>query len=212
MAIRKKARKSEGPAPSRLVIPRGERLDQAILTLRGQRVMLDADLAALYGVETRALVQAVRRNLSRFPGDFMFRLGETEWDILKSQIVMSSSGWGGRRKLPYAFTQEGIAMLSSVLRSDRAVRVNVEIMRAFARFRRLLGEDKDLAERMASAESRLDGHDAILRSHKNTLGAAITQLDRLLAAPPEKPPSKPAIGFRPPKSSGETKAKARKRG
>ena len=108
-----------------------ERIAQTILFIRNQKVMLDAYLAALYGVDTRTLVQAVRRNIARFPADFMFQLTKQEYDNLRSQFVTSS--WGGRRYPPYAFTEQGVAMLSSVLRSERAIQVNVEIMRAASR-------------------------------------------------------------------------------
>ncbi|MCP3957938.1 MAG: ORF6N domain-containing protein [bacterium] len=131
------------------------RIKQAIRWLRGEKVMLDLDLAELYGVETRVLVQAVKRNLDRFPEDFMFQLSEAEFRDLRSQIVISSS-WGGRRYPPYAFTEQGVAMLSSVLRSTRAVQVNIEIMRAFVRLRRLLAEHEELAEKLAEMESNYD--------------------------------------------------------
>src|SRR5688572_16859441 len=104
-----------------------EQITSAILMIRGHKVMLDSDLAQLYEVETRALVQAVRRNPDRFPDDFMFQLTKEEFNDLRSQTVISS-GWGGRRYPPFAFTEQGVAMLSSVLRSERAARVNVEIM------------------------------------------------------------------------------------
>ncbi len=108
------------------VIPT-ERIERSILLVRGHKVLLDSGVADLYGVETRVLVQAVRRNRNRFPDDFMFQLTKEEFADLKSQSVMSSSGWGGRRYPPYAFTEQGVAMLSSVLRSQRAVQVNIEI-------------------------------------------------------------------------------------
>lgn len=118
--------------------------------------MLSPDLASLYGVPPRALVQAVKRNRSRFPADFMFQLSEAEFGRLKSQIVTSS--WGGmRRARPYAFTEQGVAMLSSVLRSSRAVRVNVEIMRAFVRLRRVASSHIDLERKLAELERRYDG-------------------------------------------------------
>lgn len=107
-----------------------------IYTIRGQRVMLDKDLAALYGVEVRVLNQAVKRNIKRFPEDFMFQLDKEEWDILKSHFVTSS--WGGVRKVPYAFTEQGVAMLSSVLKSETAIEVNIRIMRAFVAVRQYL--------------------------------------------------------------------------
>jgi hypothetical protein len=116
-----------------------ERIEHSILLLRGHKVMLSIELANLYQVEPRALIQAIKRNLNRFPGDFMFQLTAEEWENLKSQFVISS--WGGVRTPPYAFTEQGVAMLSSVLNSDRAVQVNIEIMRAFVRLRQLLASN-----------------------------------------------------------------------
>jgi hypothetical protein len=135
-----------------------ERIEGLIHLVRGQRVMLDADLAALYGVPTKALVQAVKRNRDRFPEDFMFHLRGDEFVRLRSQSVTSNapSGRGGRRHLPYAFTEQGVAMLSSVLRSRRAVQVNVEIMRAFVRLRRWLLDHERLARRIDSLERKYD--------------------------------------------------------
>ena len=130
------------------------RIEQAILVIRGQRVMLSLDLAALYDVEPGALVQAVKRNAERFPDDFVFQLTPDEHRILKSQSVISS--WGGRRHPPYAFTEQGVAMLSSVLRSKRAVQVNVEIIRAFVRLRRILAENAGLAQRLDDLEKKYD--------------------------------------------------------
>jgi hypothetical protein len=124
--------------------------------MRGQNVMLDADLAALYGVETRELVRAVRRNRARFPADFMFRLDRREFDNLRSQVGTSSS-WGGRRHLPYAFTEQGVAMLSSVLRSPRAVRVNIEIMHVFVRLRHVVQSSTELAKKIDGLETKYDG-------------------------------------------------------
>jgi hypothetical protein len=132
-SARREARATRPAMSDRGIVP-AERIERAILVLRGHKVMLDADLAALYGVETKVLSQAVRRNQARFPADFMFQLTAEEYEILRSQSVTSSS-WGGRRYLPCAFTEQGVAMLSSVLRSPRAVEVNVEIMRAFVRLR-----------------------------------------------------------------------------
>lgn len=132
-----------------------ERIESRIYLLRGHKVMLSPDLAELYGVEPRALVQAVKRNLERFPADFMFQLSDQEFENLKSQIVISS--WGGlRRATPYAFTEQGVAMLSSVLRSKRAVMVNVEIMRAFVRLRQMLSAHADLARKLAALEKKYD--------------------------------------------------------
>jgi hypothetical protein len=133
-----------------------QRIRQSIYLIRGQKVILDAHLAELYKVETRALIQAVTRNRSRFPRDFMFQLSKREFANLRSQIVMSSL-WGGRRSAPYAFTEQGVAMLSSVLRSRRAVSVNIEIMRTFVELRRMVSEHADLAKRIAELEDRYDG-------------------------------------------------------
>ena len=131
------------------------RIQQHILLVRGQKVMLSTHLAKLYGVEPRALVQAVKRNIERFPPDFMFQLSKAEFANLKSQIVTSS--WGGlRRAAPYAFTEQGVAMLSSVLRSKRAVQVNVAIMRAFVKLREMLATHKELARKLRAMERKYD--------------------------------------------------------
>lgn len=132
-----------------------ERVLGAIHRIRNQKVMVAADLAELYGVETRALVQAVKRNLSRFPDDFMFQLTAAETSALTSQVVMSKTR-GGRRGRPFAFTEQGVAMLSSVLRSRRAVEVNVEIMRAFVRVREMVAGRADLVRRLDTLEQRYD--------------------------------------------------------
>jgi len=131
------------------------RVEKAILQLRGERVLLDYDLAELYGVEIRVLVQAVKRNIERFPEDFMFQLSKEEFEILKSHFVISS-GWGGRRTLPYAFTEQGVAMLSSVLRSPQAVQVNIEVMRAFVNLRAMTADNKALARRLRQLEQKYD--------------------------------------------------------
>jgi hypothetical protein len=136
---------------TRSVLP-AKKIERAIFVLRGERVMLDEDIAALYGVETKALVRAMKRNLVRFPRDFMFQLGAEEVEILRCQIGTSS--WGGRRYRPYAFTEQGVAMLSSVLRSERAVRVNIEIMRAFVRLRHVMSTQADLLRRLDELEQR----------------------------------------------------------
>jgi hypothetical protein len=132
-----------------------ERIERGIYLLRGEKVMLSTDLAGLYQVAPRALVQAVKRNRDRFPKDFMFQLTSDEFQNLKSQIV--TSNWGGlRRATPYAFTEQGVAMLSSVLRSKRAVRVNIEIMRAFVHLRRMLASNEELARKFAALERKYD--------------------------------------------------------
>jgi hypothetical protein len=147
-----------------------------IRLIRGERVLLDADLAILYAVPTKALVQATKRNADRFPSDFMFQLTRREHAGLRSQIVTSKNGGrrGGRRSPPYAFTEQGVAMLSSVLRSSRAVAVNVEIMRAFVRLRRLMAAHADLAQRLDALEQRYDGHFRVV----------FNAIRRLMAVPP----------------------------
>ncbi len=157
-------------------------IDNAILVLRGHNVMLDANLAELYGVETGALVRAVRRNSERFPADFMFQVSEDEFQILRCQFGISSS-WGGRRYRPYAFTEHGVAMLSSVLRSDLAVQVNIEIMRAFVRSRQMLQANVELARKLDVLEKKYD-------SQFRVVFDAIRELMRA----PKKPTKR--IGFR----------------
>ena len=129
-------------------------LEQQILFLRGQKVILSTDLAKLYEVEPRVLNQAVKRSLERFPEDFMFQLTQGEFANLKSQSVISS--WGGSRALPYAFTEQGVAMLSSVLNSPRAILVNIAIMRAFVKLREILASHQDLAKKLDSMERKYD--------------------------------------------------------
>jgi len=138
------------------LIPR-EQIEQTILVIRGHNVMLDSDLAQLYGVTVGRLNEAVKRNEDRFPSDFMFHLTKPEFEHLKSQIAISSSKWGGRRHAPYAFTEQGVAMLSSVLRSKRAIQVNIAIMRAFVQLRELIASNKGLARRLNELEKRYDG-------------------------------------------------------
>ena len=133
----------------------GEVIERGIHVIRGQRVMLDADLAALYQVRTKALIQAVKRNAGRFPADFMFRLSAGEFLALRSQIV-TSNGRGGRRHTPYVFTEQGVAMLSSVLTSRRAVQVNIAIMRTFVRLREVFSIQGDLARRLTALERKYD--------------------------------------------------------
>jgi hypothetical protein len=132
-----------------------ERIERSILLIRGHKVILDTDLAALYGVETKQLIRAVKRNLPRFPDDFMFQLNEIEFENLRFHFGTSSQ-WGGRRYSPYTFTEQGVAMLSSVLRSKRAIQVNIEIMRAFVRLRQILGSNKELAKKLDELEKKYD--------------------------------------------------------
>ncbi len=159
----------------------GPALEGLILEIREHKVLLDAHLAPLYGVPTKVLNQAVKRNLPRFPADFMFQLSREEFSHLKSQIVTSS--WGGRRTLPYAFTEQGVAMLSSVLNSDQAVRVNIEIMRAFVRLRGIVASHADLSRRLDTLEARYDGQFKV-----------VFDAIRQLMSPPDPPRKR--IGFR----------------
>ena len=131
------------------------RVERSIRIIRGDKVILDQDLAELYGVENKQLIRSVKRNLDRFPADFMFQLTNQEFKDLKSQFATSSQ-WGGRRTPPYAFSEQGVSMLSSVLNSPRAVQVNIEIMRAFVRLRRMLASNAELAERLESLEQKYD--------------------------------------------------------
>ena len=139
-----------------------EQIKRRIYSVGGQNVMLDSDLAELYGVETRTLNQAVRRNISRFPTDFMFQLNEQEDESLRSQFVIANAGRAKKRYLPYAFTEQGVAMLSSVLRSERAVQVNIALIRAFVAMRGLLATDTDLARRIIALEAKYDSQFAVV--------------------------------------------------
>src|SRR6266446_303470 len=142
--------------PSQALFPAGV-IEHRIYLLRTHKVMLDHDLAHLYGVDTRILNQAVKRNRERFPEDFMFQLSSKETKNLRSQIV--TSRWGGRRYLPYALTEQGVAMLSGMLHTDHAIDVNIAIMRAFVRMRRLLSGNHELAKKLEELERKLIGHD-----------------------------------------------------
>ncbi len=167
-----------------------EHITQSILIFRGHKVLLDTDLAELYGVATKVLLQAVGRNQERFPEDFMIQLTAAEWAALRSRIVTLKAGRGRHRKyLPYAFTEQGVAMLSSVLNRDRAIAFNIEIMRAFVKLRELLSSNRELARRFDELEARLEkklaAHDAAI--------AAILSAIRELMNPPW--PKRRGIGF-----------------
>lgn len=171
-----------------------ERIVQSIVRLRGHRVLLDAELARLYGVETRVLVQAVKRNRERFPEDFMFQLTGAEAESLRSQFVISNApGRGGRRYRPYAFTEQGVAMLSSVLGSPQAIAVNIEIMRAFVRLREVLASNAAFARKLERLEHQLAVHDGKLTAHEEAIAAVLSAI-RELMSPPE-PPRKRRMGF-----------------
>ena len=158
-----------------------EIIEQKIFLIRGQKVMLDRDLALLYDVETKILNKAVRRNIERFPSDFMFQLTRDEFDNLKFQFGTSS--WGGTRKLPLVFTENGVAMLSTVLKSKRAIQVNIQIMRTFTKIRKMLASNAQLARKLKALEKKYDEQFAV-----------VFEAIRQLMVPPEKKQRK--IGFK----------------
>jgi hypothetical protein len=167
-----------------------EDIARAILVLRGQRVLLDAELAALYGVTTKRFNEQVRRNRERFPHDFMFQLTAEESDSLRSQIATLKSGRGQHRKyLPYAFTEHGAIMAATILNSPRAVEMSVYVVRAFVQLRELLSSNKELARRFAQLEVRLEKK---LSAHDETIAAILSAIRELMAPPPSK---KRGIGF-----------------
>ena len=158
-----------------------ERIANRIFLIRGEKVMLDTDLAELYGVETRALVQAVKRNTDRFPDDFMFQLSEQEFRALRSQIVTLKPGARGqhRKYLPYVFAEHGVAMLSSVLRSKQAIQVNIAIIRTFVRVRQILASNRDLARKV--------------QDHDRQIATLFDTVEKLLTPP--SPAKKRSIGY-----------------
>ena len=176
-----------------------ETVENTIHLLRGQRVMLDSDLAAIYGVSTMRLNEQLRRNLKRFPSDFAFRLTRQEFTALISQFAISKRGRGGRRTLPWAFTEHGAIMLASVLNSDIAVEASVRAVRAFVRLREIVSANAELAAKFAQLERRLDSHDEAIAQ----LFAAIRQL---LAPAPAK---KREIGFHVRERQARYRAKGR---
>ena len=167
-----------------IVMVSEEKILEKILLLRGQKVMLDRDLAEMYGVEVKRLNEAVKRNATRFPEDFMFQLAQNEWRNLKSQIATSS--WGGVRKPPYAFTEQGVAMLSSVLNSETAIQVNIQIIRLFTKMKQLILDNKDLWMKIEKIEQHLVKNDEEIKT-------VFAYLKKLLV--PENKPRNP-IGFR----------------
>jgi hypothetical protein len=158
------------------------RIERAIHVVRGEKVMLDSDLALLYGVTTSQLNQQVRRNSDRFPKDFAFRLTRKEFTILRSQVATSSSDWGGRRSMPLAFTEHGAVMLASVLNSPIAVEASIQVVRAFIRLRELLVSHKELSKRLDELEAKYDKQFAV-----------VFEAIRQLMTPPEEPPRE--MGF-----------------
>lgn len=173
------------------IIPR-DSLDSRILTIRGQKVILDSDLAAIYGVETKALNRAVKRNAKRFPSDFIFQLKPDEADNLRCQIGTSSSSYGGRRYLPYAFTENGAVMAANVLNSPQAVRMSVFVVRAFIRMRELLTGSKELAAELKKLEVKLTSRLAV---HEVAITEVLRRIMRLLDPPPLPPVPEKEMGF-----------------
>jgi hypothetical protein len=170
------------PRGKPLIAPDG--IELSILVFRGRKVLLDSTLAALYGVETKALNRAVKRNRDRFPADFMFQLNADEAENLRFQS--GTSNRGGRRYRPYAFTEQGVAMLSSVLRSKQAIAVNIEIMRAFVRLREMIATNRELARKLDELERKVAAHD-------QSISGLIVAIRELAASLPAKP--KRRIGF-----------------
>ena len=164
-----------------------ERISSKIFLIRKEKVLLDKDLAELYGVQTKHLIQAIKRNIDRFPEDFMFQLSKEEFANLKSQIVTSS--WGGRRYLPYAFTEQGVAMLSSVLNSEQAIKVNIAIMRAFVKMRKFLGSSEYLAKKLKQLEKETREKFA---EHQQQISLIFEAIKELMT---EKEKPKRRIGF-----------------
>lgn len=157
-----------------------------IYVIRGHKVMLDSDLAKLYEVKTKVLNQAVKRNIERFPEDFMFQLADLEWENLRSQIVTSKVIPGGRNYNPYVFTEQGVSMLSSVLRSEKAIKVNIQIMRAFVAMRQMLNTTQEMQKRLVDLEARLD------KTDENVI-AILAAIRQLMA--PDDTGAKPRVGF-----------------
>jgi hypothetical protein len=177
-------------------------LEPVILTIRGQKVVLDMELARIYGVTTKVFNQAVKRNKRKFPADFMFRLTLEEYENLRSQIVTSrftpnrsqivTGSHGGRRYLPYVFTEHGAVMAANVLHSDRAIQMSVFVVRAFIRMRQMLVEQRGLARKLAELEKELT---ARLDIHETAINEILGQIRRLLSSPPQPEPPKRRIGF-----------------
>lgn len=178
-------KKQSGSPTQNLPVP-VELIERRISLIRGHKVMLDADLAGIYGVLTKNLNLAVRRNPARFPEDFMFQLTKKEAESLRLQFATSNAGRGGRRYLPHVFTEHGVSMLSSVLSSERAVQMNILIIRAFVKLRDMLASHKDLATRMEKLEARQ-------KRHASVITVVVDEIKKLKRAPPSRP--KQPIGF-----------------
>jgi len=176
-----------------------DKIESRIFTIRGQKVMLDFDLALLYEVETKVLNQAVKRNIERFPYDFMFQLTDEEWNVLRSQIVTSRESHGGRRYLPYAFTEHGVSMLSSVLNSQKAIQINIQIMRAFIKLRQYIIEqtskDKRIEEVSKLLMLHIENTDNKLSEHDKAIDLFAKVLNYLIEHPEENKEEYKKVGF-----------------
>lgn len=166
-------------------------IENRIFNVRGQKVMLDVHLAELYGVKTKALIQAVKRNIQRFPAEFMFQLSSEEYERLRSHFVTSKRGRGGRRYLPYVFTEHGVAMLSAVLKTDRAVKASILVIRVFVRLREIVSAHKELSVKLQELEQKVGKHDVEIQS--------IIEALRELIKPPDKPVRRIGFGVEEPK-------------
>jgi chaperonin cofactor prefoldin len=186
-----------------------ETISLRIATVRGQRVILDSDLAALYDVPTKRFNEAVKRNLAKFPPDFMFTVSDEEFDALRSQFATSNAGRGGRRYLPQVFTEHGALMAATLLNSPRAVEVSIYVVRAFVRLRELAASHQDLAKRLSELEDKTEAlamsHDTFSRNTRNQLRQVFDAL-RELMTPPD-PPRRP-IGFVPPEEKKATRSRS----
>ena len=174
-----------------LIVP-PDTVESRILTIRGQKVILDSDLAAIYGVTAKRLNEQIKRNLKRFPSDFLFRLTREEFVNLRSQFATSSSGYGGRRFLPYAFTENGAVMATNVLNSPQAVRMSVFVVRAFVRMRELLSGSKELAVELKKLEAKLTTR---LDVHETAIVDVLRRIMELLDPPPAPPVPQKSLGF-----------------
>ena len=173
-----------------------ETLVNKIHFIRGQKVMIDRDLAELYGVETKVLKQAVKRNMERFPADFMFRMNKDEFKNWRSQIVTSNSDKMGLRHLPFVFTEQGVAMLSSVLKSKQAIAVNIQIIRVFIKMRQLLLANKDILLKLEKLESQMQKYDEDSKKHDEQIQLIFQYLKKLFNTNIRLPPPKRVIGYK----------------
>jgi len=180
------------------------KIESLIITLRGERVIVDSDLAKIYGVDTRTLNQAVKRNIEKFPEDFMFQLSSEEFENLKSQNVTSRFQHGGRRKLPFVFTEHGAIMAANVLNSERAAQMSVFVVRAFVKMREILATNKTLAEKLEELEKKLTSR---VDLHERVISYILEEIKKLMEPPPMPEPKRRTIGFH--REDEETQSKVK---